>query len=135
MWGGGIEGKDEGEKAGQKGEIMGNGNKRRKQRHLSHTERTSGAGPTDVLVKSVSGLCPRYNLNYRTFFTCTLCSISRKTSETKTIIVEGIREMGTTTFMECLGVSQGNMVEGPLWRKTLRRNPQCNGSSRKDMPR
>ena len=34
----------------------------------------------------------------------------------------GAREKGATTFVECLGVSQEDTMEGPLWRETLGRN-------------
>ena len=31
----------------------------------------------------------------------------------------GAREKGAMAFVECLGVSQEDAMEGPLWRKTL----------------
>ena len=34
----------------------------------------------------------------------------------------GAREKGAMTFVECLGVSQEDTMEGPLWRETLGRN-------------
>ena len=34
----------------------------------------------------------------------------------------GAREKGAMAFVECLGVSQGDTIEGPLWRETLGRN-------------
>ena len=34
----------------------------------------------------------------------------------------GAREKGAMAFVECLGVSNEDKMEGPLWRETLRRN-------------
>ena len=34
----------------------------------------------------------------------------------------GAREKGTMVFVECLGVSQEETIEGPLWRETLSRS-------------
>ena len=34
----------------------------------------------------------------------------------------GAREKGAMAFVECLGVSQEDTMEGPLWRKALRRS-------------
>ena len=34
----------------------------------------------------------------------------------------GAREKGALAFMECLGVSQEEMMEGPLWRETFGRS-------------
>ena len=34
----------------------------------------------------------------------------------------GAREQGAMTFVECLGVSQQDTMEGPLWRETLGRS-------------
>ena len=36
--------------------------------------------------------------------------------------LRGAREKGTTVFVECLGVSQEETMEGPLWRETLGRS-------------
>ena len=35
---------------------------------------------------------------------------------------KGAREKGAMAFVECLGVSQEDMMEGPLWRETLGRS-------------
>ena len=34
----------------------------------------------------------------------------------------GAREKGAMAFVECLGFSQEDTVEGPLWRETLDRS-------------
>ena len=36
--------------------------------------------------------------------------------------MRGVREKGAMVFVECLGVSQEDTMEGPLWRETLGRS-------------
>ena len=38
------------------------------------------------------------------------------------VIFRGVREKGAMTFVECLGFSQEDTTEDPLWRETLGRS-------------
>ena len=44
------------------------------------------------------------------------------TMERATVRFRGAREKGAMAFVECLGVSQEDTMEGPLWRETSRRS-------------
>ena len=76
------------------------------------------------------GLCPGYNRSSRASFTHTVGPNSWKTSETKRTThrrqrwsdFEGTREKGAMAFVECLGVSQEDTMEGSPWRETLGRS-------------
>ena len=49
---------------------------------------------------------------------------TQESAATKRTMVRfrGAREKGAMTFVECLGFSQEDMIEGPLWRETLGRS-------------
>ena len=51
-----------------------------------------------------------------------LQNMENTTTERAMVRFGGVQEEGTMTFVECLGVSQEDMIEGLLWRETLGRS-------------
>lgn len=118
---------EEGRKEGQRGDMIDNGNKRKIQRTLNQTRRTSGAEPTAKFKESVSGSYPGYNpkisrvlcVRHRIKLLETLGNQVNNTSKIAMIRFTGAQEKGA---MECLEVPQEIMMKGYLWIETLGRS-------------
>ena len=90
----------------------------------------SRARLTEASEECVWGLCPVSNPRSGVPSTRPVGRSSRRTSETwetKTlkramVSCREARENGAMTFVECLGVTQEDTMEGSLWRKTLGRS-------------
>ena len=89
---------------------------------LSQTNRGVGGVCVGVVPRVQSKLSRALHAHRRKKLLQDLQNQERAPMKRAMVRFKGAREKGAMAFVECLGVSQEDTMEGPLWRETLGRS-------------
>ena len=131
--GGGGEGEERGGEGGERGGRGGGGVEQREQWEdplatqphreieLSQTNRGVGGVCVGVVPRVQSKLSRALHVHRGKNLLQDLQTQESTAKNRAMVRFEGAREKGAMVFVECLGFSQEDMMEGPMWRETLGR--------------
>ena len=93
-----------------------------KENELSHTNRGVGRGCVGVVPRVQSKFSRALDAHREKRLLQDLQTLESTATKRAMVRFRGAWEKGDMAFVECLGVSQEDAMEGPLWRETLGRS-------------